>query len=104
MYQATTRNADTSAHIFCEQDILEFRANHRNERRNVPNAVPIEFGTNLNWRFTTVAHKLRASTGNGGMVKTVGSLVRDAASDMAILANARVPKYARRILLLEVIA
>ena len=74
------------------------------QRNDVPNAVPNELGMTMSRGFTTVAQILKASIGTGGNSTNVGGLRKADTSVIANLANARVPKYAARILFLKVIA
>jgi len=87
-----------------DQQSSEIYATSWDERNYAPNAVPIEFGTNLNLSSGRCPHKLKASTGIRGRSMTVGGLEKDDASDIANLANAKLPKYAASILFLKVIA
>lgn len=90
--------------IAIDQKPPEIRAGGWSGRNYVPNAVPTEFGTSLNWRSGEIPHKLKASIGSGGRVTIVGGLRKDVASATDSLANARVPKYATSSLFLPVIA
>jgi len=85
-------------------DPRSFYADSWNERSYVPNAVPIDIGTNLNLSSAKVAHKLEASIGIRGRSMTTGNLEKADASQVPNLANIRLQKYARSTLFLKVIA
>jgi len=85
VYQTMMRNADNSKRF--QRPTRRVLGHHHS-----PNAVAMEFGTNLNWRSMTVTHKCVASTGIGGKFAIVGGLMNAVASDMVNLANASVPK------------
>jgi len=73
----------------------------RNEHNYVPNTVSIEFGTNIGRRSILAGHTLTPVVDIGGRVMIVGGSRTDIASDMAILANIRVPRYRASILFLN---
>jgi len=74
------------------------------QRVDVPNAVPNDLGTSMSRRSTAVAHILNASIGTGRSSTNVGGSRKADTIVVTNLANARVPKYAPRILFLKVIA
>ena len=69
----------------------------------IPNMVPIEFGTNLNWRSIMSPQNLEASTGIGGNIMITGGLIKD---DMTVNTNftdTSILKYTVSILFPELI-
>ena len=100
VYQTMTRNADDSEGIPCSVTL----GTSDDRAENPPNAVAIEFGTNLNWRSITVTHMWVASTGIEGKFAIVGALMNEVANATVNLVNARVPKYAANIVFPELIA